>query len=90
VTPASPPVVTCTCRGGGWPHPRGAAGCRHATAVPRPPTRALLRAVCGRLGLDPALVCRISLLPDRVVVDRLVRSDSGQLLELTETLGVPW
>lgn len=37
----------------------------------RQPTRALLLAVCKRLDLNPVTISRLSMFPDRVVVDHL-------------------
>lgn len=58
-----------------------------ATAVMRPPTRVLLQTVCQYLGLNPETVTRISLLPDRVVVDHIdLRTGSAwtQIREVVE------
>jgi hypothetical protein len=51
----------------------------------RTPTRALLLAVCHRLELDPDQITRVSLLPDRVVVDH-VDPDTGRTWTETEEL----
>lgn len=54
----------------------------------RPATRAMMKALCHRMGLDPAQVAKISLLPDAVVID-FIQVRDGRLWEWTERRPVP-
>lgn len=54
---------------------------------PRPVTRALLRALCWRLGYDPDRVQGITFIRDAVVVDLVMVTDVGAI-DYTVTLPV--